>query len=64
MKEIEITDDMVADFEIRNNAFSRRDSFLVENLKAKRKSDKRKKITNFLGALTTQEIIKKQKKYK
>jgi len=53
LKEIDITDDMVADFEIRNNAFSRRDSFLVENLKAKRKSDKRKKITNFLGALTS-----------
>ena len=53
MKEIEITDDMIADFELKNNAFSRRDSFIVENIKANRKSDKRKKMTTFLGALTT-----------
>ena len=53
LKEIEITDDMVVEFELKNNAFSRRDSFLVENLKAKRKSDKRRKTTTFLGAFTT-----------
>ena len=53
LKEIEITDEMFADFELKNNAFSRRDSFLVENIKAKRKADKRKKMTSFLGALTT-----------
>jgi len=43
---------MVVEFELKNNAFSRRDSFLVENLKAKRKSDKRKKMTTFLGCLS------------
>ena len=44
---------MFADFELKNNKFSRRDSFLIENIKMKRKSDKRRKTTTFLGALTT-----------